>query len=137
MPFRSRTTAVAGIAALLIGQASTAHAENRHESPVLKAIAAASPAHGVEVPASGAERSNVELPGNSSGKVKVVGERGLVVAFGLPFAEKAMPAKGIGDALIAYDNANGSSTVPIPQADRLGRRAHRDNLRDCAFTLHL
>ncbi|MCX6497515.1 DUF2599 domain-containing protein [Arthrobacter sp. 2YAF22_2] len=100
--------------ALLLGQAGPAGAAP--DDNALRAIAAVSP-NVQSLGKQGIRDKKVEVPTDSSGVVKITGQKGQSLSIGLPFAEKSATARPIGNGVVSYDNGNGSATVPIPQDD--------------------
>lgn len=112
----SLTTGIA-VLALLLEQPGPASASTAGQgSDAFAVIAAASPSIKSLTQNRNGPHS-VKIPANSSGLVEVTGRSGKSLSFGLPFPERAAEARSIGKGLVAFDNGNGSTTVPVPQSD--------------------
>lgn len=63
------------------------------------------------------EDVTISLPESLTDSVSIVSTSGVELELNLPFADTAAPGDIVADGLYAYDNANGSTTVPIARED--------------------
>lgn len=64
-----------------------------------------------------AGNSIVTIPSDTSLPIEVKDEDGTLISLTLPQAQRVAPAEQIGDGVIAYDNSDGSHTIPLVKDD--------------------
>lgn len=102
----------------LVGGASVAHAEEAPDPDDIAAVLAQVPAqYGLLDQGSDSEGAGqADVHRDPSDGITLTSSRGSILEVELPFLESALPGVPVGEAL-AYDNVNGSTTVPIVKAD--------------------
>ncbi|SDZ55298.1 hypothetical protein [Herbiconiux ginsengi] len=97
--------------------ASPAFADDALDDGIASALAAVPAEHGVLQDLATDPAGSAEIPTDPSDGLILNSTRGVTLEVALPFAGTAADAVDIADSAVAYDNGNGSSTVPTAKSD--------------------
>lgn len=116
---RRGVTAAFAAAAIAAGVliASPAVADDGFEDQIADALAAVPTEQGVLRDLAVDGEPSAAIPLDPSAGIVLTSSSGSTLEVALPFADRAPDGLSVGDAAIAYDNANGSATVPIAKSD--------------------
>ncbi|WP_309615258.1 DUF2599 domain-containing protein [Salinibacterium sp.] len=92
-------------------------AETVDEDGILQTLEAVSAEEGIFDDLATSEGHRAVVPTDPSESVGLVSTRGPDLEISLPFSEDAANAVELVDAVRAYDNGNGSTTVPVSKSD--------------------
>lgn len=114
--FKSLISSALG-ASLLISGITTAHASTPEitNDAIMVALRSASPEMFSDYKTLARSASGVTIPAVSSEKISITPSEGEILSISMPFPQKNVSAEPLGEGLVAFDNGNGSLTVPIPQ----------------------
>ena len=121
IPPGRRSIAISVAVALLVtGFVSTSPAlaaETVDEDGILQALEAVTAEEGIFDDLATNEDHRAVVPTDPSENVVLVSTQGPDLEISLPFSEDAANAVELVDAALAYDNGNGSTTVPVSKSD--------------------
>lgn len=84
---------------------------------ITSALAAVPAEHGVLQDLATTDAESADIPTNPSDGITLTSNQGATLEVGLPFADRASDGTVIAESTVAYDNGNGSSTVPTAKSD--------------------